>query len=429
MATNELLLADREIRELEERFVRYVQVDTVSDERATTVPSTAVQLDLQRLLAQELEQLGAQAVTVTENGFVMATIPATISATISSVVADATQTVAFLAHVDTVHHFGGTQVKPRVHRGYDGATITFPDNPALSLSPEVNAYLGTKIGHDIVTASGDTILGADDKAGVAVIMTMAAYLLANDSIPHGELRLCFTPDEEIGVGIRHIDLTLLNADVAYTLDGGPVGEVVYETFSADKAVVEVTGVSTHPGTATGEMVNALHLAAKIIDLLPKDQRTPATTAGKEGFIHIYSVDGDASRATLQFILRDFELAGLKSQGELLQSVCDTVQLTEPRATITCAVTPQYRNMRYWLEQDMRPVEKAMAAMRAAGIEPHFAPTRGGTDGSQLTEMGVPTPNLFTGMQNFHSPLEWVSVQDMAQATEVCIYLVQEWAKQ
>jgi len=422
MTTKQLWLTDHEIRELEERFVRYVQIDTVSDERATTVPSTAAQFDLQRLLAQELEQLGAHAVEVTDNGFVMATIPATVTDTALTTV----PTVAFLAHVDTVHHFGGTQVKPRVHRNYDGTPIAFPDNTTLSLSPESNTYLGTKIDHDIVTASGDTILGADDKAGVAIIMTLAAHLLANDSIPHGEIRLCFTPDEEIGIGIRHIDLALLNADVAYTLGGGTVGEVVYETFSADKAVVEVTGVSTHPGTATGEMVNALHLAAKLIALLPKDQRTPDTTAGKEGFIHIYSFDGDASRATLQFILRDFELDGLENHAELLKSICTAVQLTEPRAVISCEVTPQYRNMRYWLEEDMQPVEKAVAAMRAAGIEPHFSPTRGGTDGSQLTEMGVPTPNLFTGMQNFHSPLEWVSVQDMAQATAVCIHLVQEW---
>jgi tripeptide aminopeptidase len=259
-------------------------------------------------------------------------------------------------------------------------------------------------------------------------MTMAAHLLANPALPHGEIRICFTPDEEIGTGIRQIDLSLLDATVAYTLDGGEVGRLVYETFSADKAVVKVTGVSTHPGSATGKMVNALHLAAKIIELLPKDQRTPATTAAKEGFIHAYTLTGDASRATLQFILRDFELDGLQNHADLLQQICTTVQMAEPRAEISCTITPQYRNMRYWLENDMRPVEKAMAAMQAAGIEPIFEPTRGGTDGSQLTEMGVPTPNLFTGMQNIHSPLEWVSVQDMAQATEVCINLAQEWAK-
>lgn len=420
MSISQLSLDSPEIRSLEERFLRYVQIDTVSDEHATTVPSTAEQLVLQRLLAEELTELGATDVKVTENGFVVATIPATIPGRRDA--------VAFLAHVDTVHHFGGSQVKPRVHRAYGGETIPFPDNPAITLSPANSPYLGTKDGHDIITASGNTILGADDKAGVAIIMTMAAHLLANPSIPHGEIRICFTPDEEIGTGIRHIDLNLLNVAVAYTLDGGEVGRLVYETFSADKAVVTVTGVSTHPGSAIGKMVNALHLAAKIIELLPKDQRTPATTAAKDGFIHLYTMHGDASSATLQLILRDFELDGLQSHHELLQQICATVQLTEPRAKISCVITPQYRNMRYWLEKDMRPVEKATAAMQAAGIEPVFEPTRGGTDGSQLTEMGVPTPNLFTGMQNIHSPLEWVSVQDMAQATAVCIHLAQEWAQ-
>jgi tripeptide aminopeptidase len=409
------------LAELESRLTRYVQVDTVSDERATTVPSTPQQLELQRLLADELRSLGASAVTLTETGFVMATIPATVS--------HAVPTVAFLAHVDTVHHFGGTQVKPRVHRNYDGAPITFPDNPTLSLSPAVNPYLGQKLGDTIITASGDTILGADDKAGVVIIMTMAAHLLANPSIPHGEIRVCFTPDEEIGTGIRHIDLQELRADFAYTLDGGEVGKLAYETFSADKAVVNVTGVSIHPGYATGVLVNALHLAAKIIDLLPQDKRTPATTSGRDGFIHLYKLDGDASAATLQFILRDYELDGLASHGELVRTVCNAVAATEPRAQIECTITNQYRNMRYWIEKDMRPVDLAVNAMRAAGIEPSFQSVRGGTDGSQLTAMGVPTPNLFTGMQEIHGPMEWVSVQDMAQATAVCVNLVQEWAKQ
>jgi tripeptide aminopeptidase len=409
------------LAELESRLTRYVQVDTVSDERATTVPSTPQQLELQRLLADELRSLGASAVTLTETGFVMATIPATVS--------HAVPTVAFLAHVDTVHHFGGTQVKPRVHRNYDGAPITFPDNPTLSLSPAVNPYLGQKLGDTIITASGDTILGADDKAGVVIIMTMAAHLLANPAIPHGEIRVCFTPDEEIGTGIRHIDLQELRADFAYTLDGGEVGKLAYETFSADKAVVNVTGVSIHPGYATGVLVNALHLAAKIIDLLPQDKRTPATTSGRDGFIHLYKLDGDASAATLQFILRDYELDGLASHGELVRTVCNAVAATEPRAQIECTITAQYRNMRYWIEKDMRPVDLAVNAMRAAGIEPSFQSVRGGTDGSQLTAMGVPTPNLFTGMQEIHGPMEWVSVQDMAQATAVCVNLVQEWAKQ
>lgn len=415
-----MILQQSEMAEaLIDRLTRYVQVDTVSDESASTVPSTPQQLTLQEMLAAELTELGAAAVQVTQTGFVMATIPATTDA--------AVPTVAFLAHVDTVPHFGGTQVQPRVHRAYDGAPISYPRNPALSLSPTVNSYLGEKIGDDIITASGDTILGADDKAGVAIIMTMAATLLADTSLPHGEIRICFTPDEEIGTGIRHIDLDLLKADIAYTLDGAEVGQLVYETFSADKAVINITGVSAHPGSATGVMVNALHLASQLIDLLPKEYRTPATTAGTQGFIHIYAMEGTASQATLQLILRDFERDGLSAHGELVQSICATLQLAEPRATIACSITPQYRNMRYWLENDMSPIDRAVAAMRAAGIEPHFTPIRGGTDGSQLTEMGVPTPNLFTGMQNIHSPLEWISAQDMEKATIVCVKLAQEWA--
>ena len=405
---------------LEERLVRYTSIETVSDENATTVPSTPQQLELQRLLAAELRELGASEVVLTDNGFVMATIPATVS--------HAVPTIAFLAHVDTVHHFGGTTVKPRVHRNYDGSPISFPDNPGLSLTPAVNPYLGEKIGHDIITASGDTVLGGDDKAGVAIIMTMAAHLLAHPELPHGKVRVCFTPDEEIGTGIRHIDLALLEADFAYTLDGSEVGKLVYVTFSADKAVVKVTGVSIHPGSAKDKLVNALHLAAKIIDLLPKEKRTPATTTGKAGFIHAYTMHGDASAATIQFILRDFELDGLASHGDLLRTICNTVAATEPRAQIEVNITPQYRNMRYWLEKDMRPIDLAINAFRASGIEPKFEPIRGGTDGSQLTEMGVPTPNLFTGMQEIHGPMEWISVQDMGQATAVCVNLVQEWAK-
>ncbi|MBX3010734.1 MAG: peptidase T [Caldilineaceae bacterium] len=408
------------LSELETRFTRYVQVDTVSDDTSATVPSTPQQLDLQRLLAEELRGLGASAVTLTETGFVLATIPATVPHPVP--------TVAFLAHVDTVHHFGGSQVQPRVHRNYDGSAITFPADATLLLSPATNPYLGKKMGDTIITASGDTILGADDKAGVVIIMTMAAHLLANPTIPHGEIRVCFTPDEEIGTGIRHVDLAALNAAFAYTLDGDQVGKLAYETFSADKAVVKVTGVSAHPGYATGKLVNALTLAAKILDLLPQDQRTPATTSDRGGFIHPTKLDGDASAATLQLILRDFELDGLAAHGELLRTICATVLATEPRAQIECTITQQYRNMRYWLEKDMRPVDLVVNAMQTAGIEPIFEPIRGGTDGSQLTAMGVPTPNLFTGMQDIHSPLEWVSVQDMAQATAVCVNLVQEWAK-
>jgi tripeptide aminopeptidase len=410
--------------ELEDRFLRYVQIDTTSDETPSTIPSTPGQLVLARLLAEELTEIGAANVTLTGSGFVFATVPATAPATGQS----KTPVVAFLAHMDTVAGIAGNRVKPRVHRHYQGEPIIFPEDALLVLMPEISPYLAQKIGDDIITASGSSILGADDKAGVAIIMALANYLLRHPEIAHGEIRICFTPDEEIGSGIRHIDLNLLAADFAYTLDGGDVGEIVYETFSADKAVVTLTGVSTHPGEAKGILVNALTYAATIADTLPHTTRTPETTGERDGFIHLYKVEGTAAEAKMHFILRDFEREGLAEHGALLRSVCNAVQLSEPRLRITCAITPQYRNMRYWLENDMRPVELAMQVMQEMGITPLNPPVRGGTDGSQLTEMGVPCPNLFTGMQAVHSPLEWVSVQDMQKAVHVLLHLSQAWAK-
>ena len=407
------------VPDLEARFLRYVQIDTQSNESSTSVPSTAKQFDLLRLLRQELEELGAADVRLTDQGFVLASVPAT---------AAGVPRIAFLAHVDTAPAFSGTGVKPIVHRGYTGKPIVLPDDPSQVLSPAVNPYLGQKLGDDIVTASGTTLLGADDKAGVAIIMALARHLLAHPEIPHGEVRVCFTPDEEIGLGINHLHPGDLAADYAYTLDGGPVGELVFETFSADRALVKIDGVSTHAGTAFGTMVNALNLAAKLIDLLPQHTRTPETTRDREGFIHLYRMEGTAAHAELWFILRDFELDGLRSHGELMRTVCAAVQATEPRAKVECEISAQYRNMRYWLERDMRPVDVAMRAMRVVGVEPFSIPVRGGTDGSKLTEKGLLTPNLFTGMQNIHGPLEWVSLQDMAKAVEVCVELVQEWAR-
>jgi tripeptide aminopeptidase len=406
-------------RELEERFVRYARIDTQSDEKSKASPSTERQYDLLRLLVGELESIGARDVRLTDYGAVLATIPAATT--------DPVPTIAFLAHVDTAPQFNATGVKPIVHRAYGGGDIVLPDAPGVVLSPNQFPYLGTKIGDDIVTASGTTLLGADDKAGVAIIMTAARYLLTHPDVRHGPIRICFTPDEEIGRGV-HANLPAdLQADVAYTLDGAELGEVVYETFSADRADVRVEGVSIHPGQAKDKLVNALHLAAKIIATLPHVSLTPETTTGREGFIHLYEMSGTAAAAQLHFILRDFEEKGLAAHGELLQQVCAAVQATEPRARITCRITRQYRNMRYWLEKDMRPVELAWAACRQLGIEPISTPTRGGTDGSRLTEMGVPTPNLFTGMQNIHGPHEWVSVQDMARATGVCIKLAELWS--
>ncbi len=405
--------------ELEERLLRYARIDTTSDQASPTSPSTERQFDLLKLLVEELNEIGARDVRLTEYGAVLATIPATI--------AHPTPTIALLAHVDTTQAFPGADVKPIVHRNYQGGDIVLPDDPHQVLTYDNSPYLKERIGDDIVTASGTTLLGADDKAGVAIVMAAAGHLLAHPDIPHGTIRIGFTPDEEIGRGV-HADLpTDLGADFGYTLDGAHRGELVYETFSADAAVVKVQGVSIHPGWAKDKLVNALHLAAKIVDTMPQVTLTPETTDGRQGFIHLFSMSGSAAAAELHFILRDFEMDEMERQGALLQQVCAAIGATEPRATITCEVVPQYRNMRYWLENDMRPVEMAVEAYAAAGVEHYFYPIRGGTDGSRLTEKGVPTPNLFTGMQNIHGPLEWVSIQDMARATEMCIELAKRWA--
>ena len=399
--------------ELEDRLVRYAAIDSQSDALSDTAPSTARQLDMARLLVSELEQMGAEDVRLTDYGTVLATVPGTAPGPV----------VGLLAHVDTAPQYNATGVKPRVVRGYNGGEITFPDAPDLVLSPEVSPYLAGKQGHDIITASGLTLLGADDKAGVAILMTAARHLIENPDIPRGPVRLAFTPDEEIGRGVDSRLPADLGADFAYTFDGGEVGEIEYESFSADGAVVTVTGVSIHPGLAKGKLVNAIHLASRIIETMPQVTMTPETTDDRDGFIHATDMVGSAAEMRITFILRDFEREGLAEKGALLQQVCAAVQATEPRARITCEIRPQYRNMRYWLEEDMTPVELARDAARAEGVEPISVPIRGGTDGSRLTEMGVPTPNVFTGMQNIHGPLEWISVQDMAVATRLCLRLI------
>ncbi len=402
--------------ELANRLIRYCKIDSQSDANSPASPSTAIQLDMQRLLMAELEEIGATEITQTDYGTVLATLPSTAG--------DDAPTLGLLAHVDTAPQFNATGVKPVVHKSYNGGDISFPDAPELTLSPAQSPYLAAKQGHDIITASGTTLLGADDKAGVAIIMTAARHLLANPEIKHGKIRLAFTPDEEIGRGV-HPDLPRdLAADFAYTFDGGEVGNIEYESFSADGAKVHVTGVSIHPGTAKDTLVNALHLAAKVLMTLPQTTLTPDTSDNRDGFIMATDLVGNAAEATLTFILRDFERDGLAAKGALLQSVVETVQLTEPRATLTCEITPQYRNMRYWLEKDMTPVTLAQDAARAIGLTPRSAPIRGGTDGSRLTELGLPCPNIFTGMQELHGPLEWISVQDMAIATEMALKLAE-----
>ncbi|KAE9629606.1 peptidase T [Parasedimentitalea maritima] len=399
-------------QELQDRLVRYAAIDSQSDENSPTAPSTEIQFDMLNLLRDELNAIGAQDVELTDYGVVLATIPGTVKG----------PTIGFLAHVDTAPQFNAEGVKPRVIKGYNGGDITFPDDPELTLSPSEHPYLATKQGHDLITASGTTLLGADDKAGVSIIMTMARHLLENPDIKRGPIRIGFTPDEEIGRGVGTELPKDLAVDFAYTLDGSEVGEIIYESFSADRAVVTVKGVSIHPGWAKEKMVNAAHLAAKIVQTLPQATLTPETTEGRDGFLHVTDLNGGSSEMEIKLILRDFERDGLEAKGELLRKVCDAVQASEPRAEIHCEITPQYRNMRYWLEDDMTPVDLAIEACQAHGIETVADPIRGGTDGSRLTEMGVPTPNIFCGMQCIHGPLEWISVQDMATAADVCLTL-------
>lgn len=400
------------LAELESRLVRYCAIDSQSDETSSSQPSTGIQLNLARLLVAELQEMGAADVRLTDYGAVLATIPGTAPGPV----------IGFLAHMDTAPQFNATGVKPRVIRGYNGGAISFPDNPALSLTPESSPYLAGKVGHDIVTASGLTLLGADDKAGVAIVMATARHLLTRPGISHGPVRLAFTPDEEIGRGVDARLPADLAADFAFTFDGGAVGEIEYESFSADGATVTITGVSAHPGYARGRMVNALTMAARLLMQLPPTE-TPETTEGRAGFIHLYEMSGTAAEVRLKFILRDFELAGLAAKAEMLNAACAALRAAEPRAEVKLEVRKQYRNMRYWLENDMTPVELARAAARDLGIEPVSVPIRGGTDGSRLTEMGLPCPNLYTGMQEIHGPLEWVSVQDMERASDLMLSIL------
>lgn len=403
--------------DLLDRFVRYVQIDTQSDPHSPSCPSTEKQWDLINLLAKELKEFGLQDVRTTEFGYVLATIPA------NSIKSNLPQ-IAFLAHVDTSDACPG-KAKPIVHRNYDGQPIVLPDDPSQVLSSKEIPLLAKKIGEDLITASGKTLLGADDKAGVAIIMALAKYLTEHKDIPHGPIRICFNPDEEIGRGMHKLDLKDLNAVCAYTLDSEYPGEVDYETFSADQAVIVIDGVASHPGSAYGVMVNALKLAAQFVQQLPLEM-SPENTKEREGFIHPIEISGTSEQATIRLILRDFELEGLEAKGKLLHQILAMLREKTPKAKFQITIKPQYRNMRYWLEKDLRPVEFAKEAVKRAGLTPFSEAMRGGTDGSLLTERGLPTPNIFTGFHQYHSQKEWISLQDMMKSVMTLIHLVQIW---
>jgi tripeptide aminopeptidase len=403
-----------------ERFLRYVTIDTRSDETSSSCPSTPGQLTLLRLLVDELHALGITDAALDDHGYVMATIPATDGMAAAPV-------IGFIAHVDTSPEMPGADVRPIVHRNYDGSDIVLPDDAAAVLRASENPALASQLGNDIVTASGRTLLGADDKAGAAAIMAAAEYLMSNPEVAHGGVRIAFTPDEEIGRGADHFDVNKFGAVCGYTVDGGSVGELEYESFSADAMTVTFHGFNTHPGYAKDRMVNAIKLAAEFIVRLPQDGMSPETTDGYEGFVHPYVVNASVQQTSVKLLIRDFATSRLKQKEALVERLAYEVVAAEPRAGVEFKIEPSYRNMREVLDGHPDVVERARDAMRRAGITPIEKPIRGGTDGSRLSFMGLPTPNIFAGEHNFHSRLEWVSAQDMDKAVQVIVELCKVWA--
>jgi len=400
------------------RFERYVHVDTQARRGRERSPSSPGQLELGRMVAQELRAAGLADAEVDPNGYVFATLPATVP--------DA-PVIGLLAHLDTTPDAPGAGVEPIVHRAYDGGVLVLPRGGTV-LDPEELPELAGRAGHDVVTGSGDTLLGADDKAGVAEIVAAVAHLAAHPELPRPTLRVGFTPDEEVGEGATLFDLERFGARCAYTLDGSSLGELQDETFSAVEATVRIRGVDVHPGLATGRLVNAARLAARVLAALPAEL-TPERTADREGFIHPYELQGTAAEATIRLILRDFDDEKLLGHVALLRETAEEVVSEEPRAGLEVEVREQYPNMRRHLEAFPEVVAAAEAALREEGIEPVRVPIRGGTDGSRLSAMGLPTPNLFAGGHLFHSTREWVSVQDMASAAATIVRLAGVWARE
>ena len=404
-----------------DRFLRYVRIDTQADETSTTSPSTAKQLTLSRLLAEECRSIGLSDVTCDEFGIVMASVPATVSQTVP--------VIAYVAHVDTSPEYSSTNVNPIVHTNYQGGDLALPGDPSKVIRVSENPDLNKCLGNTLVTSDGTTLLGADDKSGVAAIMSAAAELMRRGKeLKHGVVRLCFTCDEEIGRGTDKLDLAKLGAHVAYTLDGAGRDEVDSETFSADGAKVTVKGINTHPSVGKGAMVNSVRILSTFLSRLPTARLSPETTDSREGFIHPYHVEGGVAEASARLILRDFETTELAAQAALLESIAATLRVEHPRAQIMVEVRPQYRNMREGLAKEPRAMTKAVAAYKSLGREPKMTIIRGGTDGSLLTAKGLPTPNLSTGEHNPHSPLEWTSVEEMQAAADVLVQLAVEWAK-
>jgi tripeptide aminopeptidase len=407
------------ISSIEERFLRYVQIDTTADPEATCFPSTEKQKDLSRVLVTELKAMGIVDAEMDQWGYVYATIP-------SNSENKSIPTICFCSHVDTAPDCSGTHVKPIVHRNYQGQDIILPDDNSQIITTAKHPYLNSKIGDDIITASGLTLLGADDKAGVAIIMDFAQFMMQNASILHGDIKILFTPDEEIGRGVEYIDMNRLNADFAYTLDGGPLGDIEDETFSADAMDVTFEGLSAHPGYAKGKMINAIKLAAEFVSKLPNTNLSPETTSGREGFVHPTSVSGGLESALVQFIIRDHDTSKLKIYEDFLVELAQSIVDQYKGSKFTFKVKEQYRNMKEELVKVPFVADYAVEAMIKANVTPKRAIIRGGTDGSRLSFMGLPCPNIFTGEMAIHSRHEYVSVQDMLAAKNTLIELVQIW---
>ncbi|MVM34346.1 peptidase T [Spirosoma sp. HMF4905] len=402
-----------------DRFLRYVQIDTQSDPQSTSNPSTEKQKDLSRVLVQELLDMGISDAELDEWGYVYATIPANTDKT-------NVPTICFCSHVDTSPDVTGAGVKPMIHQNWNGSYIVLPDDASQIIRVADHPDLSHQIGNDIITASGTTLLGADNKAGVAEIMDAANYLLTHPEIKHGRIRLLFTPDEEVGRGTEKVDIKKLGADFGYTIDGEALGTLEDETFSADAVKITIQGVSTHPGFAKGKLENALKIAADLVAALPKNALSPETTEAKEGFVHPTRMEGNQDQTVLEFIIRDFTEIGLQEKETYLQNQLDDVLGNYPGSSAQLVVKEQYRNMKDVLDQHPSVVDNALEAIRRAGLSAERRSIRGGTDGSRLSFMGLPCPNIFAGEHAFHSRLEWVSVQDMQKAVDVIVNVAQVW---
>ena len=406
---------------VEERFLKYVQIDTTADPNSDSFPSSMKQKDLAKVLVEELKDLGIADAEMDQWGYVFGTVP-------SNSENKKLPTICFCSHMDTAPDCSGTNVKPIVHRKYDGMPIVLPDDETQIITTEKHGYLKSKIGDDLITASGLTLLGADDKAGIAIIMDFVQYLAQHPEVKHGDVRILFTPDEEVGRGVEQLDLKKLNADYGYTLDGGQLGDIEDETFSADAVKITFHGISAHPGYAKNKMVNAIKLASEVVAALPKDRWSPETTSNREGFVHPTSVEGGLEQATLQFIIRDHQTSKLEEYEAELKRITESVVNQYPGTSFDFKIIEQYRNMKEILQEVPFVTDYVEQAMIKAGVEPKRTIIRGGTDGSRLSFMGLPCPNIFTGEMAIHSKHEYVSVQDMQKAVKTLVELIQIWEK-